>query len=150
MGAMQQGGGSHGRWPGGASSSSEIFRRTGTVRAVRVCEPRSWTTESGSTLTVSAGGWWVTGPDGTGRGVDAAEFPKLYERHRADPQGMYRRRGTVRAVQVSEPGTIATLEGPADYRAGDWIVTNDGRNYWPVPDATFRASYEREPSGPDG
>lgn len=120
-----------------------IFRRTGSVRAIRLREPRSWTTQTGSTLTIPAGSWWVTSPDGDERGVDAADFPNLYQRCEADPDGVYRRHGKVRAVQASEPGTVNTREGPAGYRPGDWIVTNDGENHWPVPDARFRAEYER-------
>ena len=94
-------------------------------------------------LTIPAGGWWVMSPDGDGRGVDAVDFPNLYKRCEGDPEGVYRRHGMVRAVQAVEPGTVNTREGPADYRPGDWIVSNDGENHWPVPDARFRAEHER-------
>ncbi|NLH70048.1 MAG: hypothetical protein GX454_07695 [Brooklawnia sp.] len=123
-------------------NGNATFRRTGKVRAVRLREPRSWTTETSSTLTVPAGGWWVTSPDGDERGVDAADFPNIYQRCEGDPADIYRRRGTVSARQASEPGTVDTREGPATYLPGDWIVTNDGKNFWPVPDARFRVEYE--------
>ena len=58
----------------GNRTTAVVFRRAGTVRAFQLREPRSWTTEAGSTLTIPAGGWWVISPDGTQRGVDAAEF----------------------------------------------------------------------------
>lgn len=90
------------------------------------------------TLTVEAGGWWVRGPDGTGRGVSAGDFTKLYEHLDGDT---YQRRGVVLAVQLGEETVVHTTEGPDIAAPGRWLVTDNQWNQWAVPDDQFRRSY---------
>ncbi len=115
------------------------FRRRGEVRARLLPADRQWRTSTGSTLQARAGDWWVEGPDGSVRGVAAAEFPELYEH--VDGQ-RYRRLGLVWATRVSERQAVSTLEGDAIAEPGMWIVTDDRGNSWPVPDEEFHQGYE--------
>lgn len=43
-----------------------------------------------------------------------------------------------------EDWVIATLEGWRRVNPGDWIVTDDSRNTWPMADEMFRLLYEQE------
>lgn len=124
------------------------FTRRGLVVARPLTEARTWTTRAGSVLRSEAGDWWVEDvPDpeaapeaGSGRGVAAAEFERLYRPVDAE-RGLYQRQGTVTAVRVTQPMQVATLEGQATAQPGDWLVTDDGGDSWPVPDAVFQAGY---------
>lgn len=130
-----------------------LYQRTGTVHATRLAAARSWTTQEGSLLAVAAGDWWVENEDpatgkplpGTGRGVAASEMFRLHRALDADA-GRYQRLGTVTAVQLATPVTIPSLEGPVDAQPGDWVVTDHSGNSWPVPNATFRATYTPIPA----
>ena len=127
------------------SSGVRRYRRIGKVGAHQLTASRRWQSErqlgTDSFLESAPGDWWVTSPDGGGRGVAAGEFDELYERWPVDPAGVYRRKGEVDAYQASEPGSVTTLEGTASYSAGDWIVSTSPTNVWPVTDEVFRASY---------
>lgn len=114
------------------------FRRAGEVWAWRLRAPREWRTESGDLLRGEAGDWWVVSPDGAFRSVSPAEFPKLYEQV---SDQVYRRLGEVSARQVTEVEQLTSLEGEQTAQPGDWIVTDDRGNSWPVSDAVFRAGY---------
>ena len=100
--------------------TARTFRRTGTVTAVRLSEPRTWTTKRGDTLHGETGDWLVTDAAGGERTVKAAEFTDLYEPLEDDT---YRGIGTVTARQVTAAEIVATLEGPATAEPGDWVVT---------------------------
>jgi len=130
-----------------------LYQRTGIVHATRLTAARSWTTQDGSSLTVASGDWWVedldpdTGqprPD-TGRGVAAAEFPKLHQELDA-AAGRYQRRGTVTAVRLGGEATVRSLEGSVHAQPGTWVVTDSTGNSWAVPASTFMASYEEVPA----
>jgi hypothetical protein len=41
-------------------------------------------------------------------------------------------------------GTLATIEGPVAYRRGDALLTGAHGERWPVPRASFDASYEAQ------
>lgn len=45
---------------------------------------------------------------------------------------------------AGEDWVIATLEGWRRVNPGDWIVTDDSRNTWPMADEMFRLLYEQE------
>lgn len=120
--------------------TSERFRRLGQVRAERLTRPLEWTTAHGDMLHGEVGDWIVTALDGSNeRTVKPAAFEKTYE---PVGDGIYRRTGVVRAYQVDASTAVATLEGEARAEVGDWIVTDDQGNSWPVPDDVFRQGYE--------
>ncbi|MFT4219918.1 MAG: hypothetical protein QM611_05315 [Microbacterium sp.] len=121
------------------------YDRTGTAWAWLLTEPREWQTDTGDTLRGEAGDWWVVTPDGSARTVAASEFPQLYEQ--VDAQ-LHRRHGSVSARRLDAPQVVESLEGSVNARAGDWLVTDDRGNSWPVPDAQFRASYRRSEEEP--
>lgn len=123
----------------GVPGPARPYRRRGSVTAYRLMSPRDWTTSNGEFLHSDPGDWWVVGPDGSGRGVDVAEFPRLYEHLSAD---RYRRVGVVVARQATADEVVVSFEGPMTARAGMWIVTAPPGNSWAVPDAEFRSGYE--------
>lgn len=120
-------------------NSWATYRRDGVAHATKLTAPRTWTTANGDQLTSYAGDWWVTDATGAGRGVAADRFPTLYEPLPHQPD-TYRRRGTVRAVRLTAPLTIDTIEGPTEAPAGAWLV-DDGTSRWPVPHEHFTATY---------
>lgn len=119
------------------------FQRVGEVTARRLDEAHAWSTDHEDALRGQAGDWLVTSPDGGERTVAAVEFGMLYEPLGGD---VFRRRGRASARRAQAEEQIQTLEGPATAGAGDWIVTDERCNSWPVPDAEFRASYARAAS----
>jgi hypothetical protein len=116
-----------------------MFRRIGTVTAVRLTEPRAWTTSSGDQMSGEEGDWLVTDAKGGERTVKDSEFPSLYQ---LLPDGTYQGIGTVTARQATATETVDTLEGPATANPGDWVVTAADGSSWPVPDEVFRTKYQ--------
>ncbi len=114
------------------------FRRIGIVQARRLDVRQSWASDAGDLLQGEAGDWLVTSPDGTTRTVKDAPFRSM---HDYVSGATWRRVGEVRAARVTSPTLVATLEGTATARTGDWVVTGPDGNTWPVPDQFFRLSY---------
>ncbi|MEV7663519.1 hypothetical protein [Paenarthrobacter sp. NPDC089316] len=126
-----------------AQPSGHRFRRSGRAHAMILDQPRTWKTSDGSTLTAARGDWWVTdtnNPDG--RGVAAKEFASLYHPESPNFEGQYERVGEVTARQAQIEDIIVTLEGEALVGVGDWIVTDDRGNSWPVPQSEFSKLYK--------
>ncbi|MDQ0725193.1 hypothetical protein [Microbacterium sp. W4I20] len=121
-----------------ARTDGRRYARDGVVSAVQLTEPVSWTSDAGSELKGGAGDWQVTEADGSLRTVAEAEFPLIYA---SLGDGRFRRSGTVRARRTLEVESVASLEGASLARAGDWVITDDRGNRWPVPHSRFRASY---------
>lgn len=85
-------------------------------------------------------GDWVVESATVGRHtVAAAEFPRLYEWVGGDT---FLAIGEVDARQTMEEEHIATLEGSVRTAPGDWVITDDRGNSWPLPDSVFREAYE--------
>jgi len=118
------------------------YRRVGTVHAIRLTASLEWTTSQGDALRGEAGDWLVRSTPAGRRTIAAEVFPRLYEWVFADT---YRAIGEVHARRTVNGERVQTLEGPATALAGDWVVTDEGGNSWPVPDAVFRATYEEAP-----
>ena len=56
--------------------------------------------------------------------------------------GEYRKTATVLAVQARDPGIVFTPEGPMEFHAGDYIVTdNPPTHAWPVKAHIFESTY---------
>ncbi len=107
--------------------------------AYRLDTPRDWVTTTGDPLHSDPGDWWVIGADGSERGVDVVEFPRLYEHIAAD---RYRRTGVVTARQAMVEQMVTSFEGSMVALPGMWIITAPPGNSWAVPDWEFRAGYE--------
>ena len=61
-----------------------------------------------------------------------------------------KRRVRVAVTFATSPGSVETLEGQVAYRAGDAIVTGAAGEHWPVPRATFFATYRHVDGGEGG
>lgn len=115
------------------------YKRVGTVKAVRILEPEHWTTPSGQRLTARAGDWMIWDDDGSTWSVDAEVFAQAYRRVHRD---RWERVGCVHARRASDGEKISTLEGPVTASETEWILRGPKGEYWAVPDAHFRATYE--------
>lgn len=133
------------------------FRRIGIVQARRLDVRQRWASHAGDLLHGEPGDWLVTSADGTRRTVKDAQFRTLYDHVSG---ATWRRVGEVKAVRVTSPTRVATLEGTAMARPGDWVVTGPDGDTWPVSAQFFRINYaptvddpgaeESEDEGNDG
>lgn len=117
------------------------YRRTGEVRAERLTEARSWTTESGSPLEGRPGDWLVTDTGGA-RTVGPDAFVTGY-RPTSRP-GVYARRGCVVAWQVRDATTVRSREGEVRVPAGGWVVEGVHGERWGMSAHEFADRYEPE------
>ena len=119
-------------------ATGQTYGSVVVVRAVRVNEDTSWTTERGDPLSARAGDWWVI--DGDDRwSVTADVFDATYESVGDD---RFRKTPTVTAVQLNEPFAVQTLEGVATGAPGDWLVRNQTGECWPVGAKVFARRYQ--------
>ena len=67
--------------------------------------------------------------------VDGEEFK---------PRGVrkYRKTALARAVQMTEPFQVETLEGTMEGRAGDWLMIGVSGEMYPCDAEVFKKSYE--------
>jgi hypothetical protein len=114
-----------------------------TVRAVQVAEDSEWTTERGDRLSARAGDWWVI--DGDERWSVASDvFTTTYE---AVGGEHFRKKATVKAVQLDRAFAVDTLEGLSTGEPGDWLVRNPTGECWPVPQGAFATRYRPTDAG---
>ncbi|HEY0717216.1 MAG TPA: hypothetical protein VGD68_06330, partial [Streptosporangiaceae bacterium] len=123
--------------PGGPPDAGH-YERVGSVQARKLQSRRIWTRRSGDELTGNPGDWRVLDDWGDERTVRETEFLVSHEHVGGE---RWRRTGTYRAWQVSEPHVLRTMEGQAVARAGDWVVEGRGGERWPVTDEQFRRTY---------
>jgi len=93
------------------------------------------------------GDWVLVGPGDDVYTCDAAIFLRTYSQ--VDPARrphLYRKTGSIFALQMERDFLMETLEGMEHGSAGDWIAQNpvDGEQ-WPIAAATFQKMYERAP-----
>ncbi len=86
-------------------------------------------------------GDWVVDNAGDVYTIDAGVFAATYQ---AAGPGLYRKVGTVWAVQATTPGAVDTKEGRTSYDAGDYLVSNDeaGEDTYAVTRERFESMYE--------
>lgn len=116
-----------------------IFRRTGTVTAVRLDDDWEWRAEDGSVMHADAGDWRVSNSEKEWS-VEATEFDSTYEHVDGD---VWRRTGNVSARRGVLGEEIGTLEGPTRVSEDAWIVQASPGVRWIVPSAHFESNYER-------
>jgi len=58
--------------------------------------------------------------------------------------GLYRKRDDIvlRALTLTRPAIVHTLEGPQEAQAGDWLMLGIAGEIWPVPAAEAREKYD--------
>jgi hypothetical protein len=95
-------------------------------------------TSRGADLRAEAGDWELIDPDGDRWTVAADTFTRSYQR---SPDGHYRKRELIDAVQLTGRAEISPLEGAATTEIGDRLLRDAVGAVWPVPDRTFRARY---------
>ncbi len=125
--------------PRTAANQWQQFRRRGLVSAERLDRDWTWTTASGETMHAQRGDWRVWDDHGHQRSVAAELFEATHE---LVSHARYRRVGIVSSRQAAEEEVVATKEGNAIARVGDWVVRGEQGEQWPVPAAQFLASYE--------
>jgi hypothetical protein len=88
-------------------------------------------------------GDWLVDNDGDVYTVDAEVFAATY---RELSPGVYLKTTPIYAERAESDGQIATKEGTSDYRAGDYIVSNnaDGSDAYCISAVKFEAMYEPE------
>ena len=57
---------------------------------------------------------------------------------------VFRKRTTIRAMQLDADAEVETTEGVLMVSSGFWLAT-DGKSIWPVSDEFMRDNYERAP-----
>lgn len=113
------------------------FERVGTVSAEQRDSPWTWTSASGATMQAGTGDWSVE-EDGQSWSVRDDIFRSAY-RHVSGCR--WQRRGTVLARPARPGETIDTLEGLTVAADGDWVITGDHGDQWPVPADVFARHY---------
>ena len=114
------------------------FRRSGRVRLVRVAErAETWTSDSGSPMSVEPGDMIVTSGERTWS-ITPDSFAATYAQVEGD---VYERTGEVWARPAKPGERVATQEGEDVAGEGQWRVTDDDGNSWFVPEDVFTANY---------
>ena len=124
--------------PKGGPAGVEDYERIGIVSAKRLTTPLRWTISSGEELRGDAGDWQVDNEHGEMRTVTDPEFQASHE---PVGNGQWRRVGTFRAWQVTEPVRLRTKEGSATADPGDWVVESPAGERWPVSEQQFERTY---------
>lgn len=120
---------------------AQTYRATsGVVRADRLENPVSWRSDNGSALTGTVGDWEVR--DGAARWIVASSV--FWKTYIAVDGQYFLRSGTVRARMLPSDVEIATLEGLARAREGDWLLENPDGDVWPVKADVFKRRYVPE------
>lgn len=121
-------------------SVGDRYERVGTVSAHRLAQDHKWTTGLGEPMEGKAGAWLVSDDSGGERVVEDSAFRRTHEHLSGHT---WRRISRVRARRVEAAETVRTTEGDATACAGDWVVTDEDGNSWPVRESHFRSAYVR-------
>lgn len=95
---------------------SQVFYRTGAVRARRLTEPLEWVSARGSVLHAEPGDWLLEDERGTWSVKNEAFHVSCHV-----SSGSWRRVGSVRAAPILRDACVSTLEGVAVARPGDLL-----------------------------
>lgn len=127
------------------SQQFQHYKKLGTVRAEQLKQPMEWKSSNGDPLRGEAGDWKVTGPDGSTWTVKPDIFQQTYS---AVPgsNGEFAKTAITKAMKMTGPMTVQTLEGPASGQAGDYLVVGPKGEQYIVNGAKFESMYR--PSDP--
>lgn len=120
------------------------YKKVGTVKAEQLTKPTSWTTSKGEVMHAEAGDWKITGSDGSVWSVKPDIFSQTYSQVDGSP-GVFAKTAITRALKLTGPMTVKTLEGTGSGQAGDYLVVGPKGEQYIVPKAQFEATYQ--PSG---
>lgn len=126
-------------------ANTKLYRKKTTVFAFKskdaVIVYKPWGTGEGK-----KGDWVLVGPGDDVYTCDAAIFAKTYSLVDKDKPHLYRKTGSIFALQMDRDFLMETLEGMEHGSKGDWIAQNpvDGEQ-WPIAAKTFAAMYELAP-----
>jgi len=91
-------------------------------------------------------GDWLVEQDGEVHTVAADSFARTY---RAVGPGRWLKTSPVWAESATQDGSVATKEGRTQFKAGDWLVSNeaDGSDSYAISDTKFQQLYEPDRDG---
>jgi len=118
-------------------ANAPVYRSENVVQATRLDCNSTWTTAGGSRLTGQAGDWLVW-DDRSTWSVAADLFSSTYEPLGG---GRFRKSSTIRALRLSEPTEVETVEGFARAEAGDFVALGHAGDVWPIPYEHFHRNY---------
>jgi hypothetical protein len=118
-----------------------VYEPIATVRASRLDAVHVWLSDNGSEMAGQPGDWLVT----DGKIEWTIQDPVFRATYALQPDGSYRKTARIRAKQLTAEVAVETLEGDAVARPGDWLVTNQTGECYPVPPEVFAARYRESP-----
>jgi hypothetical protein len=123
----------------GASHAHDgTYERVGEVTAVRMPHAWRWRTPGGDELLASAGDWMVRDEEGNSWSVADDIFRETY-RHRKEDRWV--RVGQVHARCATQGEAVKTIEGLANARIGDWVISGARGERWVVGTHEFQKTY---------
>ena len=117
-------------------------KKSTTVTAVRLdLDTEGFVYQKWGGLQRCKRGDWLLNNQGDVYTVDQETFERTY---RMVSPGVYEKEAPVWAQEADQPGTIRTIEGSTDYKAGDYLVSNDrqGVDSYAISRETFHSLYE--------
>jgi hypothetical protein len=96
-------------------------------------------------------GDWIVDNDGDVYTVDADVFDRTYRQVAEQGPGAYVKATPIWAERAQQPGSVKTKEGVTEYRAGDYVVSNnrDGSDAYAISAKKFEDMYTPAPDPED-
>lgn len=117
------------------------YQKMGTVKAELMDKSQEWTTTTGNTMKGEAGDYLITGADGSKWTIKSDIFKQTYAEVPGQP-GQYAKSVITRAVVLTKPATVMTLEGEGSGNPGDYLVIGAKGEQYIVAKAKFESMYK--------
>lgn len=116
------------------------FKRSGIVHGERLQSAWRWKTSSGNVMQAEPGDWrlWDSKDPEHRWSITPCELELTY---RQVAPGVFERTGSVEARPAHPGEVVATLEGNATARDGDWVIRS-GEATWVVSPTLFAERYQ--------
>lgn len=129
----------------GANNQFHEYKKMGTIKAEQLKQPTEWKTGNGDTMRGEVGDWKVTGADGGTWTVKPDIFATTYSPV-PGANGEFAKTAITRAMKLTGPTTIKTLEGTGTGQAGDYLVVGPKGEQYIVTGAKFESMYQAVPA----
>jgi hypothetical protein len=120
------------------------YKKVGTVKAVQLQQATEWRTGNGDVMRGEVGDWKITGSDGSSWTVKPDIFAKTYSSV-PGAQGEFAKTAITKAMKLTGPMTVQTLEGTGTGQAGDYLVIGPKGEQYIVSGAEFESMYNQAP-----